>query len=443
MARLSGRSCITLLVKVPFSLFLALRYLKPKRTFVSVITIISVLGVTLGITVLIVVISVMRGFDQELRDRILSFDAHVLVTSDTDLQNWRPMDEKLQKVPGVVATAPYVQGPVLVDFNHLRITPNIRAIDPDREEHVTDIHSSIVEGKMDLTDDNCIMGVALADQLGAHVGDQIQVYSPKNINAVLDELEKAEKQPGNHKTFEDLKQMILPTTLTISGIFKSGRYAYDAEYILVPLHVGQEVYELGDGLNGISVRTTDAYKADEVKTAIEGSGVLIPGAYPRTWMEMNAVQFDAIRLERNVMFIILMFLIVIASFCIMTTLITVTVQKTREIGVMKALGARSWQIVFIFLAQGVVVGFFGNLTGLAIGMSVIRWRNEFKDWLGHTLGIEIFPARIYQFSKIPALVVPQDVTIICISAFVICSVAALIPAYVAARLEPVKALRTE
>jgi len=143
------------------------------------------------------------------------------------------------------------------------------------------------------------------------------------------------------------------------------------------------------------------------------------------------------------MFIILMFLIVIAAFGIMNTLITVTVQKTREIGVMKALGARPAQIIYVFLLQGMVVGFLGNLTGLGLGMLTLHYRNPFKDWLSTRLGIEIFPATIYDFKGIPAEIVPHDVATICVCAFFICSLAALLPAWSAARLDPVKALRYE
>jgi lipoprotein-releasing system permease protein len=150
-----------------------------------------------------------------------------------------------------------------------------------------------------------------------------------------------------------------------------------------------------------------------------------------------------VRLERTVMFFLLFFIVVVAAFGIMSTLITVTVQKRREIGIMKALGATISQIVWVFLGQGTVVGLFGTLTGLGLGMTLIRYRNEFSHWLATTLHIEIFPREVYQFSQIPAQVVPQDVWIICISAFLICSVAALIPAYFAARLDPVKALRYE
>jgi lipoprotein-releasing system permease protein len=153
--------------------------------------------------------------------------------------------------------------------------------------------------------------------------------------------------------------------------------------------------------------------------------------------------FEAIRLERNVMFFLLFFIIVVAAFGIMSTLITVTVQKRREIGIMKALGANIAQIVWVFLAQGMVVGLFGTLIGLGLGMTLIRYRNEFSHWLASTLHIEIFPRQVYQFSSIPAEIIPIDVVKVCISAFLICSIAALIPAYFAARLDPVKALRYE
>jgi lipoprotein-releasing system permease protein len=158
---------------------------------------------------------------------------------------------------------------------------------------------------------------------------------------------------------------------------------------------------------------------------------------------MNHQFFEAVRLERNVMFFLLFFIVVVAAFGIMSTLITVTVQKRREIGIVKALGANISQIIWVFLGQGTVVGLFGTLTGLGLGMTLIRYRNEFSHWLASTLHIEIFPREVYQFSEIPAQVIPYDVTIICISAFLICSLAALIPAYFAARLDPVKALRYE
>lgn len=429
-------------MKAPFSLFLALRYLKPKRTFVSVITIISILGVTLGITVLILVISVMTGFDQELRRKVLGFDAHLLITTEGVLQDWRPLDEKIRQTPGVLATAPFVQGPVIAEFEGRRLTPKIRGIDMEREEKVTDIRSAEwKQGGPDLSGDSCLIGDELARELGVGLGDKIRVYSPGNIGEIVDELDKAEKDPNNRKTLKDLREMILPSELTVTGVFKSGRFVYDSEFMIVPLHIGQELYGLRDGLHGITAKTTDPYKASEIKEELLQK--LPPEIEVLTWIDMNQQLFDAIRLERNTMFFLLLFIVIVAAFGIMNTLITVTVQKTREIGIMKALGATTGQIVWIFLAQGMIVGFFGNITGLGLGLALIRWRNEFKDWLAHTLHIEIFPPGIYQFSAIPAETKPHDIAIICISAFVICSLAALIPAYFASRLEPVKALRYE
>lgn len=430
-------------VKAPFSLFLALRYLKPKRTFVSIITVISILGVTLGITVLILVISVMTGFGEELRRKVLGFDAHVLVTSADGLllSGWRELEPEIEKAPHVLATAPFAQGPVIVEFQGRRLAPKMRGIDPAREQRVTDIRSAIKEGEFDLSGDKVLLGKEMARNLGVHVGDTVTVFSPGNLSEILQELDKAEQNPGEQKTMQELRQMVLPVDLVVSGIFDSGRYVYDAEFLLVPLHIGQELYGMGDDITGLTVKTDDPYQAPAVQAALLKT--LPPDLMVDTWIDLNKQIFDALRLERNTMFFLLLFIVIVAAFGIMNTLITVTVQKTREIGIMKALGATTSQIVWIFLAQGMVVGFFGNISGLALGMALVRWRNEFKDFIARTFHIEVFPAGIYQFSEIPAEVVPRDVAIICISAFVICSVAALIPAYFAARLDPVKALRYE
>lgn len=430
-------------MKLPFSLFLALRYLKPKRTFLSIITLISVLGVTLGVTVLILVISVMTGFDRELRQKVMDFDAHILVTTDDVLHNWRDLTVKIRNTPGVLATAPYVQGPVIVEHQSRRLAPLIRGIDPAEEENVIPLRKFIKEGELDLEGESAVLGVELARKLRVGVGDKITVFSPGNLDHVLDALKRLETAKGDQekKVVDELRDVILPKELTVTGIFETGHYAHDSEFLLVPLYIGQELYGLGDALHGITVKTDNPYSAERVKNAIEQ--YLEPPQFAQTWIDMNHQYFEAVRLERTVMFFLLFFIVVVAAFGIMSTLITVTVQKRREIGIMKALGADISQIIWVFLGQGTVIGFFGTLTGLGLGMTLIRYRNEFSRWLASTLHIEIFPREVYQFSEIPAQVVPQDVWIICISAFLICSLAALIPAYFAARLDPVKALRYE
>lgn len=397
----------------------------------------------LGVTVLILVMSVMTGFDRELRQKVIDFDAHILVTTEDVLTNWRELDAKIRATPGVVATAPYIQGPVIVEYQNRRLAPMIRGVDPDAEEKVIPLKKFIKKGTLDLSGDTAVLGIELARKLNVHVGDKLTVFSPGNLGLILDGIKKLEKAKGDEEkqAIDQLRQVVLPKDLTVTGIFETGHYVHDSEFLLVPIFIGQELYGLGDALHGITVRTVDPYGAERVKEAIEQ--YLSPPQFAETWIDMNRQYFEAIRLERTVMFFLLFFIIVVAAFGIMSTLITVTVQKRREIGIVKALGANIAQIVWVFLGQGTIVGLFGTLAGLGLGMTLIRYRNEFSHWLAGTLHIEIFPRQVYQFSQIPAEVVPRDVVFVCLSAFLICSVAALIPAYFAARLDPVKALRFE
>src|SRR3984893_6485949 len=368
-------------LKLPFSFFLALRYLKPKRTFVSIITLISMAGVTLGVTVLILVISVMTGFDRELRQKVVDWDAHILVSTEDVLRDWRDLTVKIRNTPGVVGTAPYVQGPVIVEFRNQRLAPMIRGINPEEEEKVVPLKRFIKKGALDLEGESAVLGVELARKLHIDVGDKLTIYSPGNLGEILDGIKELEKSKGQdeRKAIDKLREVVLPKELTVTGIFETGHYLHDSEFLLVPIYVGQELYGLGDGLHGITVKTDNPYSVERVKSEIEN--FLMPPEFAETWIDMNHQYFEAVRLERTVMFFLLFFIVVVAAFGIMSTLITVTVQKRREIGIMKALGANLSQIVWVFLGQGTVVGLFGTLTGLGLGMTLIRYRNEFSHWL--------------------------------------------------------------
>ena len=258
-------------MKLPFSLFLALRYLKPKRTFLSIITLISILGVMLGVTVLILVISVMTGFDRELRQKVIDFDAHILVSTEDILYDWRALKTKIDNTPGVIASAPFIQGPVIAEFENHRLAPMIRGIDPEQEEKVIPLRKFIKQGKLDLEGESAVLGIELARKLRVRLGEKITIYSPGNLNQVLDGIKKLENAKGaeEKKAIDELRDVILPKELTVTGIFETGHYVHDSEYLLVPIYVGQELYGLGDALHGITVKTADPYGAQRVKESIE------------------------------------------------------------------------------------------------------------------------------------------------------------------------------
>jgi lipoprotein-releasing system permease protein len=433
---------------LPFSYFIALRYLRPKRTFLSVITLISIIGVVLGISVLIIVISVMTGFERELESKVIGFDAHITISPGPNsfLSNWREAMKVAEKVPGVIGVTPTTLEPVIIEFNQSRMTVQVRGLDPSLgSDKVINLKSAIIAGKFDLNgSDKCVVGNELAGILGLEVGDKLTIYSGGNPNHIIDLLKQAQDHPENKDSIQKAIDLIVPTELEVTGIFSTGRYLYDSSYVIAPLDVGQELYGLNDAVHFVLVKTSDPYRVEGITAQLNRElGQLNPPLHAASWLDQNRDYLDALRVERTTMFFILTFVVIVAAFGIMSTLITTTVQKTREIGVMKALGATMEQILWAFLAQGTLVGFFGTLIGLGTGIFLVQYRNQVRDFLGYAFHIHLFPASVYQFSAIPAEIVPHDVAVICISGFIICTVAALIPAFFAARLDPVKALRYE
>jgi lipoprotein-releasing system permease protein len=437
---------------LPFSYFIALRYLRPKRTFLSVITLISIIGVVLGISVLIIVISVMTGFERELERKVIGFEAHITISPGPNsfLINWRDAMKVAEKVPGVIGVTPTTQEPVIVEFKPpgaaaTRMTVVVRGLDPSLgSDQVIGLKSAMIAGKFDLNGDKCVLGSELAGSLGLEVGDKLTLYSGGNPNHIIDLLKQAQDHPDNKESIQKAIDLIVPTELEVTGIYSTGRYVYDSSYVIAPLNVGQELYGLEDAVHNVLVKTSNPYNVDGITAQLNRElEQLNPPLRAVSWIEQNREYLDALRVERTTMFFILTFVVIVAAFGIMSTLITTTVQKTREIGVMKALGATMGQMLWAFLAQGTLVGFFGTLIGLGTGIFLVQYRNQVRDFLASTFHIQLFPASVYQFSEIPAEIVPHDVAVICISGFVISTVAALIPAFFAARLDPVKALRFE
>lgn len=430
--------------RLPFGLFLGLRYLRPRRTFVSIITLISVTGVALGVALLIIVISVMSGYDRELHEKILGFEPHLTVINENGfVENWQEVRKTMLATPGVIAAAPVMRGPVLVDHENRRFSPEIIGVPPELVGTILDVPSLMVHGhgEWDLDGEKAVVGVDLAHTLNVKVGDRLTIYSPRNLESLVQELDKLKDQKATDQQIGELRSLVVPTEVTVTGIFDSGRAPFDSQHLFVPLYLGQEIYELGGMVHGVAAKTADPYHAERTKRALLDQ--LQSPLNARTWIDENAPLFNAIQVERMTMAVLLSVVVVVAAFCVMITLITVTVQKTREIGIMKAVGASEEQIVGVFLWQGMVVGFLGAFGGLGLGLGVLRALNPFKNWMQRQFGVEVFSRQVYGFADLPYWTRWEDVAMICSGAFLLCLLAAWVPARQSARRDPVKSLRFE
>jgi lipoprotein-releasing system permease protein len=422
--------------KLPFELLLALRYLRPKRTFVSIITLISILGVALGVAVLMIVISVMSGFDHDLREKILGFNAHLKIFQrGQTMENYPAVMNLVSSNKNVRGVAPFVLGQVLVVTEppkgqpKLTGAPWVRGVDVARENSVSVLPQKIIEGKFDLSRHGLVVGSGFAENLNLSVGDQVSIYSPQD-------LEKMEK----HRDQAD-EEAVLPDEYTVTGIFDVGYYEYDANIVVTSLENAQDLYNLNDNVHGLMVMLNDPYQAPKVRRELEA--MLGPDYTITTWMEENSGILNALLVEKNVMFYLLFFIVLVAALCILSAQITFVVQKTREIGMLKALGATNLQISGVFLSQSAIIGALGVISGYGLGMLALTYRNEFLHFMNRWTGFELFPAKIYGFGELPAVIDAHDIAIICGCSFVICIFGGVLPAIRAGRLKPVEALRYE
>jgi len=417
-------------MQLPVELFLALRYLRPRRTFVSIITVLTFLGVTLGVGALIVVLSVMAGFQQVMTDKIIGFNAHITVAmaDGAMLRDYDALTKKIESYPGVLAAAPFILGPVIVVHDGDISTCYIKSIPVDADDPVVPLRKSLKLGDWELRGDSVLVGSEWGKRNSAFPGDKITIFGPAQIS---DYLHRNDKNPVTH----------LPEDLTIQGIFETGRFDYDLNFLLVSTETAQQIWGAPDAVHGIAVRLRNADDAEAMKEKLNAT---LPNTLSaRTWMDNNRELFNAVETERVVMACLLCLILTVASFGLCSTLITVTVQKSREIGLMKALGATDQQVCHVFLFHGTVVGIVGAILGTIVGFLFLHYLNAIRDFLLFAFHIQVFSGSVYFLPQLPAVVNYTQVAIINLAAILVCILAALVPAVSAARLAPARALRYE
>ncbi len=411
-----------------FELYVSLRYLLAKRrqTFISLITFISIAGVAVGVMALIVVLAVMNGFQEDLRNRILGVTSHVVIGSLTGtISEYRETIEKVEKEKGVVAATPFLYTQVMMSSGRSVSGAILRGIDPETAPRVLNLQKSLTRGNVEdllapptepeeSSRPGIILGVELANSLGVRQDDWITIISPVGRLTPMG-------QAPRSKLFH------------VVGILKSGMYEFDHTLAYVDMSVAQQFLGVGNVVSGIEVKLTDIYQAEQVAKALRAQ--LGYPFFVRDWMQMNQSLFSALQLEKVVMFIILTLIVLVAAFNIVSSLIMLVMEKTRDIAILKAMGATTSRIRKIFVLEGFMIGFSGTVLGLILGAGLCGLLKRYQF-------IEL-PPDVYNLSTLPVNLQTFDMVLIALSAIGISLAATLYPSRKAASLDPAEALRYE
>lgn len=419
-------------------LFLALRYLRPRRSFVSVITIVSLLGVAMGVMMMIVVRAVMVGFEEDFRDTLMGTKPHLMLHAPSPSSDWPPVLNKVRNIPGVISAAPCVTGSNLYLANgDAQTVAQLFAIPPqDASRHLGKIRPHLLAGSLDLIDGSLILTDQQLQHLGLRIGDEVSVYAETNVNDAVRQYSDANEQDDEQKRQAILDKVSLhPLKLRISGALRS-----DAVGLLAcsSLTTGQNIFRLGSGVSGIALEIA---RPEEAPSLAKDFSRAAPGWRVETWADEEKARLAAMKNEQTMMQFVLSIIALVAAFSVMNTTITVTTQKRREIGMLAAIGGSGRQIINVFLLQAAIVGVAGTGLGLGGGLLVLWLRNDLREWLALATGGQVHAVEGVFLSTIPARIDPEHLVITCAFSITLCLVAGFLPAWFAARMEPAQALR--
>jgi lipoprotein-releasing system permease protein len=404
----------------------AFRYLRARRQegFVSVIAIFSLLGIALGVATLIIVMSVMNGFRADLVGRILGLNGHLGIYAATaTMPDFDAEAAKVRAVPGVVSATPLVEGQVMATSEAGAAGAVVRGIRPDDIRARKLIADHIVTGSLaDFGDDNIAVGDRLATRLGIKVGGKITLLSPQGTDTAFG-------------TMPRLK------TYTVAALFDVGFYEYDNTFIYVPLDAAQIFFKMPNAVTYLEVFVKDADQSSEIGRAINGA--LGGSARILDWQRANSSIVGALKIQSNVMFLILTLIIVVAAFNIISSMIMMVKDKGRDIAILRTMGASRGMILRIFMLSGASIGVVGTLAGFGLGIVITKNLEAIRQFLQGIFHVELFSADIYFFTRIPARIEDGDVVMVLIMALALSFLATLYPSWRAARLDPVEGLRYE
>ena len=411
-------------MKIPYEIFVSLRYLRTKKRYgtISLNTFISIAGVVIGVATSIITLSVMTGFQGYFRDKILSAMPHIVVLEYTGagVKDEKALQEKVARVPHVRAVTPFIYGQSMLTADERMQGVVVRGIDPSTEASVTDLGRNMTVGSLaelnaaEGKPPRIIIGEDLARKLGVSVGETVTMVNPLGEETSLGIIPKMRK-------------------FTLAGLFDAGMYDYNTGFVYISLPEAQKFFEMPGRVSGVQVRVDDIYRADSIASAIQAAAGY--PFYTRNWMEMNKNFFSALLLEKIGMSLILIVIIIVASFNIIGTLTMIVMEKSREIAILKSMGSPAQSIMKIFMFAGLAIGLVGTVLGSIIGYGAVA--------IITTTDIISLPRDVYQVSRLPLSISGLDVLAISLTAVGISFLATLYPSWQAAKQDPVDVLRYE